>query len=95
MTPELRFRHPLIRAAVYASAEPADRRRAHELLARATDAGSHPDLRAWHLAGAALAPGEDIAAELERCAEVARRRGGFLAEAEFLARAAELSPGRP
>jgi DNA-binding CsgD family transcriptional regulator len=92
MTPELRFRHPLIRAAVYASAEPADRRRAHELLARATDAGSHPDLRAWHLAGAALAADEDIAAELERCAEVARRRGGFLAEAEFLARAAELSP---
>jgi DNA-binding CsgD family transcriptional regulator len=92
MTPELRFRHPVIRAAVYASAEPAARRRAHELLARATDASSQPDLRAWHLAGAALAPDEQIAAELERCAEVARRRGGFLAEAEFLARAAELSP---
>jgi DNA-binding CsgD family transcriptional regulator len=92
IAPELRFRHPLIRAAVYASAEPADRRRAHELLARATDASSHPDLRAWHLAGAALAPDEGIAAELERSAEAARRRGGFLAETEFLARAAELSP---
>ncbi len=67
MTPDLQFRHPLIRAAVYASAAPADRRRAHELLARATDASRHPDLRAWHLAGAALAPEEDIAAELERC----------------------------
>ncbi len=92
LTTELTFRHPLIRAAVYRLAEPADRRHAHDLLASATDAVVDPDVRAWHLARSRVEPDELVAAALERSAARARARGGLLAEADFLARSAELSP---
>ncbi len=92
MTAELRFCHPLIRSAVYGLAEPAERRSAHQLLARACDGETDPDIRAWHLARSAVGPDEAVAAELERCAGRAKLRGGLLAEADFLAQSGGLSP---
>ena len=89
---ELTFCHPLIRSAVYGLAEPAARRSAHELLARACDANTDPDIRAWHLARSAIGPDEAIAAELEGSAARAKSRGGLLAEADFLAQSGALSP---
>ena len=87
----VRFRHPLVRSAVYQAAPIADREEAHRVLADATDPHAEPDRRAWHRAHATAVPDEEIATELEESAGRAADRGGIAAAAAFLERAVELS----
>ena len=85
------FRHPLVRSAVYRGAAPADRRRAHALLAEVTDPEVEPDAWVWHRAHSVSGVDEDVASALEARGLEAERRGRYSAYAALQSRAAELT----
>ena len=90
---ELRFRHGLMRSAVYHLASPSSRAAGHLALARA--AGPGTDRGILHRARAATGHDEALAAELELVADRAVGRGAVSAAVTTLARAAELTTSAP
>jgi DNA-binding CsgD family transcriptional regulator len=87
----IRFHHPLVRSAVYRGATFSQRQAVHQALAATLVGEEHADRRAWHRAAAAVEPDPEVADELERSAERARRRSGYAAAARALERSAELT----
>ena len=88
---DLRFRHPLLRAAAWRLAAPAQRRSAHLALAGALRGEAARAARAWHLAEAAGGPDDAVADELVAVAAEDRTRRGFAAASAALERAALLT----
>jgi DNA-binding CsgD family transcriptional regulator len=86
----LKFRHALLREAVYHAASPLKQRAAHRALATA----SSGERRALHLAAAATGPDEAVASELEAAARSTLHRGAHLVASSWFLRAASFSPGR-
>ncbi|WP_203996754.1 helix-turn-helix transcriptional regulator [Virgisporangium aurantiacum] len=85
----VRFRHPLIRSAILQRLGPDRQRACHAALARVLV--NRPERAVWHLAAAALQPDAALAADLERNAEQAIRRGAPANAVRALERAAQLS----
>lgn len=83
----LRFRHPVLREAVYHDHPAATRRRAHGALA----AVLHGEERAAHLAMATVVPDEAVAAEIESAGRSAWSRRSPALAAALLERAARLT----
>lgn len=71
----VRFRHPLVRSAIYRSASVGRRQAAHAALAGVLV--GDPNRSVWHRAASVLGPDEELAAELEDVALRARRRGAI------------------
>ncbi len=91
----VKFRHPLIRSAVYYGTPLVQRAKVHTVLADIAGDRGEIDLRAWHLAAAATTPDESVARELERAAERARDRGDWTGTSALLARGAFLTSESP
>jgi hypothetical protein len=85
----VRFRHPLMRSAVYQAAGLGRRQQAHAVLAQVLD--GIPDRRAWHRAEATLGPDDSVADDLEDAAVRALRRGATVDAVRSWERAARLS----
>ena len=86
---EVRFRHPLVRSALHQTADLATRQKIHAALAAIIH--DQLDRRLWHRAAAAIGPDDELAAEHDRMAARAQRRGAVAMAIKILEVAARLS----
>jgi DNA-binding CsgD family transcriptional regulator/tetratricopeptide (TPR) repeat protein len=84
----IRFRHPLMRSAVYEAAGVQERLRIHEALASVLEGDR--DRSVWHRAAATVGHDDEVASSLEEAAERAQKRGATMVAVAALERAATL-----
>jgi DNA-binding CsgD family transcriptional regulator len=89
---EIVFRHPMIKSAVVERSTHEQRRAAHLRLAELL--ADQPERRGHHLAEAAFAPDEEVAAAVEDGAHRILQRGDVVGAISRLLKAADLSPNR-
>ena len=82
---------PVLRGALYADAPLAQRRAAHELLARVLDDERHWARRVWHRTALAGGPDETLGAELAAAAAAAGAAGNYADAVRAWTRAAALT----
>lgn len=87
----VRFRHPLVRSAVYNAFSAIERRRIHSALAFAAGEKGLVDAEAQHAAAASIGVADGVADRLEASADRAGTRGALSSRANSLARAAGLT----
>jgi DNA-binding CsgD family transcriptional regulator len=83
------FRHPLVRSAIYQSANSGRRRRAHAALAAVLI--DEPDRRLGHVAASTVGADESVAREIESLSARLARRGAIAVATTAARRAAALS----
>src|SRR5271166_505555 len=88
------FRHPLVRSAIYAAAEPALRREAHRAVAAALPRTS-VERRAWHLSEACVGPDDKAADLLRSAAGEAGARAAYGVAAAAMERSSALTSAAP
>jgi DNA-binding CsgD family transcriptional regulator len=88
---ELRWAHPLARAAAFYRSEPRSRRAIHQAIADILDERAHASRVAWHLASSVTGPDEAIARRLEAVGHAAASRGALLAAVDAYDWSARLS----
>ncbi|WP_454625077.1 AAA family ATPase [Bradyrhizobium cenepequi] len=86
---EIKFRHPLVRSAIHQATDLVIRQKIHAALAAIIQ--DQPDRRVWHRAAATLGPDDELAAEHDRMAARAQRRGSVVTAIAALENAARLS----
>ncbi len=84
------FQHPLIRAAVYSTADPHERRRTHHAVAQALPEGDL-ERRAWHLGEATVGVDDAVADLLDAVGLRCHARGAHAVSATAYERAALLA----
>lgn len=91
----IRFKHPLVRSAVYQRAPFRDRQSAHRAIAGLLVDEADVDRKAWHLAHAATGKDDQVADLLEQSAARALARGGPASATDLWEWAADLSASIP
>ena len=86
----VRFRHPLVRSAIYQQAPAPERQAAHAALATIY-ADEDADRSVWHRAASLAVPDDAVSRDLEEAAARAVRRGAPAVAASGLVRASQLT----